>query len=771
MKKILRRRLRCRGAVQGVGFRPWIYRMATELGVAGFILNAPDGVCIEIEGNREAVELFLEKLESELPPLARLDSLEIEKIPAEGSSSFEVRTSKMGRRKGALVPPDAAICPDCRREMEDPADRRFHYAFCGCASCGPRFSLARTLPYDRSRTTMSCFELCPHCREEYETPSDRRFHTEPVCCPQCGPKLRFLRPGGEELDEEGEALRAAARLLAEGGILALKGLGGFQLSCRADSPEVVAELRRRKRRPSKAFALMAPDLEAARRLVDLRPEDEELMLSFRSPIILAPRKAGIPIADEVAPGLAELGLMLPTTPLHLELYRAGAPEFLVMTSGNVSDEPIVTGNREAIERLGMLADAFLLHDRDIARRVDDSVCRSTPQGPMLMRRSRGWIPEGLPLPVKVEEPVLALGAYLQNTACFGLGEEAWPSQHVGDLESVSARVFLREVAEGLEDFFDSRSRLLLRDLHPDYASSWLAEELARVRGGRARAFQHHLSHLAATLGEHQVFPEPGERVLGIALDGTGLGTDATAWGGEWLELDGDLNWRRRGGLSSLPLIGGEQAVREPWRIVVAALEERGGGDLLDALPMKKMVDPVVFEGVRRLAGSAWPQASGAGRLFEAMGALLGLVTTNRWEGEAAVRLEALAARHAPVPPWEELSLEESSIPADRMIEAAARRLIAGEDAAAVARGFHSSFSALSVELALRLLPEGAEAVALGGGVWINRLLLEESLKRFEQKGIRILFPRRLPPGDGAIAYGQVVLASLELGRGGEWREG
>lgn len=770
MRKISRRRLRCRGAVQGVGFRPWIFRMATELGLNGFILNAPDGVNIEIEGPVARLDHFVSRLHAELPLLARLDSLEILEIPQEESTTFEVRISREGQREGALVPPDAALCPSCRREMEDAGDRRFQYAFCGCASCGPRFSLARNLPYDRERTTMSCFELCPQCQAEYESPSDRRFHTEPICCPHCGPKLRFLRRSLEEIDEESAALKAAARLLENGGILAIKGLGGFQLACRADSAEAVAELRTRKRRPSKAFALMVPDLAHARKLVALQPEDEQLMSSFRAPILLAPRREEIPITAEVAPALAELGLMLPTTPLHVELFRAGAPEYLVMTSGNLSDEPIATGNREALEALGGLADAFLLHDRDIARRVDDSVCRSTTVGPMLMRRSRGWVPESLPLPTEIEDSILALGAYLQNTACLGCKKEAWPSQHVGDLETSAARSFLREVAEGLEDFFETRSPVLVRDLHPDYASSWLAEELARERGGVVRAFQHHLSHLAATLGEHEAFPKPEKKIVGIGLDGTGLGTDGSSWGGEWLEIGGDLEWRRRGGISAFSLIGGERAVREPWRIVLGALVKRGREDLLGALPMKRLIEPTLFDGVCELAGNSWPMASGAGRLFEAMGALLGLVVRNQWEGEAAVRLEALASTAPPAKAWEEVKLEDCHIPASALLEEAARRLLSGEDPAVIARGFHSTFSALCVELTLRLLPEGSDTIAVGGGVWINRLLLEESLERFAEKSIDVLFPRRLPTGDGGISYGQVVLASLELEQHRSWTE-
>ncbi len=774
-----RLRLVCRGAVQGVGFRPFVFRLARELRLAGFVRNGPEGVTLEVEGAEEDVEAFARRLPAELPPLARLDGLAREPLPPRGEEGFTVVASREGAREGALVPPDAALCEDCRREMEDPADRRYRYPFTGCASCGPRFTLVREFPWDRARTSMACFPLCDDCRREYEDPADRRFHTEPLCCPACGPRPWLADRDGRELAREADALDEAARLLAGGGILALKGLGGFQLACRADREDAVAELRRRKRRPAKPFALMARDLAAAERLVRLRGDDRELLAGPRGPIVLAPRRPGAPVAPDVAPGLGDLGVMLPTTPLHLELFRRLPAEIdaLVMTSGNLSDEPIARGNREAIARLGRLADAFLLHDRDIVRRLDDSVVRAAPGGPILLRRARGWVPEPVRLPFAVPEPVLAVGAHLQVAPCAIVGDQAFPGQHVGDLDSAEARAFHREALATLEAFLEATCPVIACDLHPDYASAWLAEELAGKRGTTPVRVQHHVAHAAAVLAEHGTLPlAPGETAAAIALDGTGWGEDGTAWGGEWLLLHGDPRHERRARIAPMPLVGGERAVREPWRIVAALLPDLPW----ERLPLGALVPRETLAEVARLAGTGgWPLASGAGRLLEAAGALLGLAAENRYEGEAAIRLEALAS--AEVDPWE-LAAGGTSLPdmpevtlpgpADTLAEfpsraflaAAARRLLDGEPPARVAAALHGTFCRLATELAARAFPPGV-AVALGGGCLANRLLSVELSRRLAGAGFRPLLPRAVPPGDGGIALGQAVLAARTVSPG------
>lgn len=770
-----RLRIRCRGAVQGVGFRPTVHRIATELELTGSVANDPDGVTIEVEGPGTTTATFVDRLRSELPPLARLDGIEIGAVALEGSTEFVVHTSREGPRATALVPPDAALCDDCRREMLEPTDRRYRYPFTTCTNCGPRFSLVHHLPYDRDKTSMACFPLCADCLREYTEPSDRRFHAEPVCCPSCGPRLWLASADGTTIAENGEALGAVARALAEGSIVAVKGLGGFQLACRADRDGPVRELRRRKRRPTKPFAVMVGSLFEARALAVLSEQDERLMTSARSPVVLAPRRTDAPLSAEVAPGIEDVGVLLPTTPLHVELFEELELPALVMTSANLSEEPICRGNREAQERLAGTADLFLLHDRDVVRRVDDSVVRSTPAGPILVRRARGWVPEPLPLPVAAPEPILAVGGHLQVTACVVTSDQAFPSQHVGDLDSEAARGFHREVIAGLEDFLEVTPRLLVADAHPDYPSTWLARELARQRGGRLLDVQHHLAHAAAVLAEHGRFPRPGRQALAISLDGTGWGPDETAWGGEWLALDGDLRWRRLAHLEPLPLVGGDRAVRQPWRVAAAAMALAGVEDLMERIPLASLVPTDRLAETARLAATGtWPQASGAGRLFEAFGAVLGLTASNDWEGEAAVRLESVGSSAAALGTsevWREIELAHDGspprLPSLALIAAGVRRLADGEPIGTVAASFHATFCALAAELTRRVAPDDVTAVALGGGCMVNRLLIDGLRSALGSAGYEPLFAANVPPGDGGLSYGQAVLASVSTALGAE----
>ncbi len=753
-----------------MGFRPTVHRLATERGLFGRVRNTPEGVIIEVEGDTDEVRSFPSRLVDGLPPLARVDHMESAEIPLQDDTAFVVEASTPGRRAGALVPPDSALCPACRAELEDPSDRRHRYPFITCTDCGPRFSLVRELPYDRERTAMACFPLCPACRAEYEDPTHRRFHAEPVCCPECGPRLWLTDSGGSVLAESADAITAARETLLTGAVLALKALGGFQLACRADRADVVTRLRERKARPSKPFAVMVRNLEAARELVELTPADEALLLGPRSPVVLAPRRAGREVVREVAPGLADLGILLPTTALHVEILRDPRMPPLVMTSANLSEEPICRGNREALARLAGIADRFLLHDRDVVRRVDDSVVRSTPSGPLMTRRARGFVPEPLPLPVEAPCAVLALGGHLQVTACLAVGDQAFPSQHVGDLDSEPARAFLLEAATGLEEFLQVEAGLLACDLHPDYPSTWIAEELATARSGRVLAVQHHLAHAAAVLAEHGAFPEPGGRALAVSLDGTGWGPDGTSWGGEWLSLAGDLGWRRLAHLEPLPLVGGEHAVREPWRVAVAAIARAGRTALLEATPLGELIPHQRARDVARVAATGtWPLASGAGRLFEAAGALLGLAPVNSFEGEAAARLEAAAASTAPVPPWQEVCVHRTPdgpvLPSTAILVAAARRAGDGEPAAAVAAGFHATFASLAATITAEVADPGSGQVALGGGCMVNRILLAALTERLAGDGLEVWTARRLPPGDGGLSYGQAVLAAVSEARG------
>lgn len=767
---VIRLQLRCRGTVQGVGFRPAIHRIATAAGLTGWVINDPQGATMEVEGPTSVVESFAGRLEDELPPLARLDAVEREVVEPEGAVGFDVRTSTMGRREGALVPPDAVLCEDCRREMGTPDDRRYHYPFTTCTNCGPRFSLVHQLPYDRERTSMACFPFCEDCRREYEDPSDRRFHAEPVACPACGPRLWVADENGKEVAPGAEPLSRAREELKNGRIVAIKGLGGFQLACRADSPEAVARLRERKRRFGKPFAVMVRDLETARSTVALDTDAEKLLTSPRAPIVLGPRTEAAAIAEIVAPGLDDLGVMLPTTPLHVEVFRDPEMPPLVMTSGNLTEEPLCRSNRGAVSSLAGIADFFLLHDRDIVRRIDDSVVRTSPMGPMIVRRARGWVPEPVALPVKTPVPVVATGGHLQVTACVAQRDQAFPSQHVGDLDSIPARAFLREVIDGLLDFLQLEPGLVAVDAHPDYPSTWLGAELATEFGVEVVSIQHHLAHIAAVFAEHGRFPESGQVRLGLALDGTGWGPDNTAWGGEWILIGGDLMWRRVAHLEALPLIGGEQAVLEPWRVAIAALAGEGALDLVSGTPMAATVEDDRLEGVSRLAEkSVWPRASGAGRVFEAAGALLGVGSVNRWEGEAAARLEALATR-APGPgrPWNINLIDQSSAPALRsglLLTEAARRAAGGEKVETVAADFHATFCAAAAEITNMVAPEENCAVALGGGCMVNRVLGSRLGQDLEQRGFEPLLPKQLPPGDGGLSYGQAAIAAVAAARG------
>ena len=767
----IRLRVECRGAVQGVGFRPTVHRIATSMGLAGWVINDPQGATAEVEGDGDTARTFLERLRTDLPPLARLDELIVSEIEPQDASTFEVRESDQGRRAGALVPPDASLCRDCRREMNDPEDRRHHYAFTTCTNCGPRFSIVRRLPYDRPATAMACFPLCEACLAEYADPHDRRFHAEPVCCPDCGPRLSLLDADRQILGSDDDAVEGARRALVSGGVLAVKGLGGFQLACRADRNSPVATLRVRKERPTKPFAVMVRDVSEAELLVHLTDSDRNMLSSHRAPVVLARRRRPSPLAAAVAPGIDDLGVLITTTPLHVQLFADPEMPPLVMTSANVSEEPICRSNREALDRLGELADFFLIHDRDVVRRIDDSVVRSTRDGPVMLRRARGWVPDPMPLPAATPEPLLAVGGHLQNTACLADGDQAFVSQHVGDLDSEPARMFHREVIAGLEDFLQVEPATIVADAHPDYPSTWLATEIARRRDGRVVMVQHHVAHAAAVLAEFNRFPEIGDEVLAISLDGTGWGPDGSAWGGEWIRLCGDLTWNRVGHLQPLPLVGGERAVREPWRVAVAALAGMGVDDDLDALPTTRMLGRDRVREMARLAASGtWPMASGAGRLFEAAGALVDEVESNDWEGEAAVRLESLAARWRGVAETWEMDLDREApyprIPSRQLLAEATRRLAVGETPPQVAASFHTTFCRLAVDLTSEV-GAGKGVVAIGGGCMANRLLREGLASGLTAAGFEPLVATAVPPGDGGLSYGQVVLAAVALARGVE----
>ncbi len=640
---LTRARARVEGTVQGVGFRPYVYRLANELDLAGYVLNDSRGVLLEVEGPAAAVERFLARLEPEAPPLARIERVAAEECEPTQERGFAIRASPRGGTADAPVTPDSATCSDCLAELFDPADRRHRYPFINCTNCGPRFTIVRGVPYDRPFTTMAGFEMCPRCRAEYDDPTDRRFHAQPNACPACGPVVALMRPDGSAATGAGDAsVRAAAAALRGGAIVAVKGLGGYHLACDAGDEAAVATLRARKHREDKPFALMVASIDHAWRLVHVDADEEALLAGPERPIVLCRRRAAAPVAESVAPRAGELGLMLPYSPLHHLLLadvaeRAGGPRALVMTSGNVSDEPIAYRDDDARERLGAIADLLLVHDRPIHTRTDDSVVRLVESGagrrPAFLRRSRGYVPAALALPEPAPRPLLACGAELKNTFCVAKGRRAWVSHHIGDLENYETHQSFVEGIAHFQRLFAVTPEAVVHDLHPEYLSTKCA--LAQV-DVEAIGVQHHHAHLAAVLAEHG---ETGQAV-GAIFDGTGLGADGTIWGGELLV--GDLGgFRRAGALSPVTLPGGAQAIRQPWRMacswMLAAGLEGPPAALADA------VDHAAWTQVTGLArtGLASPVTTSMGRLFDAVAALCGVCPTVNYDGQAAIELEAL----------------------------------------------------------------------------------------------------------------------------------
>ncbi len=765
----LRVRARVEGTVQGVGFRPYVYRLASELGLGGYVLNDTRGVLLEVEGESEAVERFLERLPAEAPPLASVERVACEELRERGDARFEIAHSEGAGEPAAAVSPDTATCDDCLRELFDPCDRRYRYPFVNCTNCGPRFTITRGVPYDRPLTTMAAFEMCEPCRAEYDDPLDRRFHAQPNACPVCGPRVRLTDAAGTPVGPARgrDPIAAAAASLAAGGVVAVKGLGGFHLACRADDEAAVASLRARKHREDKPFALMAPNPAAARSLVELTAAEEELLLGRARPIVLATRRDGAPVAGAVAPGMRELGVMLPYSPLHhLLLADAGCP--LVLTSGNVSDEPIAYEDSDALERLGPIADLFLLHDRPIHMRTDDSVVRVVRVGgrrrPAVLRRSRGHVPSSLVLPVESSKALLACGAGLKNTFCLVKGDRAWVGHHIGDLENYETLTSFREGVRHFERLFAVEPEIVVHDLHPDYLSTRYALELDGVE---LVGVQHHHAHLAACLAEHG---EQGPAV-GAIFDGTGYGTDGTIWGGELLV--GDLGgFERAGHLWPVSLPGGERAIREPWRMACAWLVAAQGDEPPLPATLAGRVDPSRWRAVASLArlGAAAPPTTSVGRLFDAVAALSGLRTEVRYEGQAAIELEARAASSGLEGPYPLPVRREPRFPGSLILDARATILavladvVGGAPAPLVARRFHRALALATADACGQVaLAAGLELVVLSGGVFQNRTLLEQTASLLEEAGLRVLVPERLPSNDGGISFGQAAVAAHILG--------
>jgi hydrogenase maturation protein HypF len=758
-----RRRVSARveGTVQGVGFRPYVYRLAAELGLGGHVRNDERGVEIEIEGAAEAVTSFLERLPAEAPPMAAVERVLTTEEPPRGERAFAIEESAGGGEPEALVSPDSATCEDCLAELFDPADRRHRYPFINCTNCGPRFTIVRGVPYDRPLTTMAGFEMCERCRAEYEDPLDRRFHAQPNACPACGPRAWLAGAGGEEIPT-GDPIEAAARALRDGRIVAIKGIGGFHLACRAADETAAAALRTHKHREDKPFALMAPDLGAARGLIVMEVGEEELIVSRERPIVVGRRVEPTVVAPSVAPLSPDLGVMLPYSPLH-HLLLADLAEPLVMTSGNVSDEPIAYRDGDALERLAGIADLLLLHDRPIETRTDDSVLRSTASGPVMMRRSRGYVPASLDLPLRTP-PLLACGAELKNTFCVAKGARAWVGHHIGDLENFETLSSFREGVEHFERLFAVDPVAVAHDMHPEYLSTKYALER---EGVELVAVQHHHAHLAACLAEH------GEQgpALGAIYDGTGYGPDGTIWGGELL-AGGLGGYERAGLLWPTRLPGGAAAIRQPWRMACAWLAQ-AGGEQRPLLPpaLQGEVEPARWEEVCELlrSGVASPPTTSMGRLFDAVAAICGVRAAVNYEGQAAAELEAVADLREPRDyplPLVEAGPEHGGallLDARALVLAVSEGAAAGAPLGELSARFHNavaSATALALERQAERL--GIGTVVLSGGVFQNRLLLERTRERLAAGALRVLVPRRLPPNDGGIAFGQAAVSAASI---------
>ena len=748
----VRTAIRVEGIVQGVGFRPYVYTLATGLGLAGFVGNDVDGVFVEVEGPEGAVEEFLRTLEDDPPPLARIERVTARPVTPDGGTSFLIAPSGPGGPRRTLISADTATCADCLRELGDPDDRRYRYPFINCTNCGPRFTIVRDVPYDRPFTTMAPFTMCQACAAEYRNPADRRFHAQPVCCPACGPRLTLRDRGGSPLP--GDPLAGAAGLLANGQILAVKGLGGYHLAADAACQPAAAALRARKHREDKPFAVLAADLSQAQELADVDQTAAGLLTSPARPVFLLPRHPGAPVAPATAPGNRSLGVMLPYTPLHHLLVRAlGRP--MILTSGNVSDEPIAYRDDDALARLASIADAFLTHDRAIHIRTDDSVARTFRGRPVLIRRSRGYVPEPVTVPAGFPRPVLACGAELKNTFCLAKGRHAFISHHIGDLENAET---LRSFTEGIEHFrrlFDIAPRVVAHDLHPEYLSTKYALDLDGVE---LLGVQHHHAHIASCLADNGVDNGADGPVIGVAFDGTGYGTDGTIWGGEFL-VAGLAGFERGGHLAPVPLPGGAAAIRQPWRMAAAYLGP-GAPDQLDV----KRRNAGRWAAVTAMAakGVNAPLTSSAGRLFDAAAALLGVRDTINYEGQAAIELEQLAdpAEAAAYPATVVTGEGPFQIRGADLLTALVSDLTAGVRAPVIAARFHHGVAA-AIEAGCVLLRErhGLDTVALSGGVFQNMLLLHAAVARLEARGFRVLTHSGVPCNDGGISLGQAVIAA------------
>lgn len=767
-RDIIRQRIEISGRVQGVGFRPFVYRQAKKHGLAGLVGNDVRGVFIEVEGVRASVEAFVDELPDAAPPLADIASIESSECKIVGDKEFRIDRSSASGDRTVEISPDVATCPDCLREIFDPENRRFGYPFTNCTNCGPRYSIIKSTPYDRPSTTMHSFVMCPACQAEYDDPADRRFHAQPNACPVCGPQLSLVDAEGNELSDD--PIKSLAKFLQDGQIAAIKGLGGFHLAVRADDESAVQRLRKRKGREAKPLALMVASIEVAGEIVELSNASQEAMLHWSRPIVLAPRKPDCTIAESVAPDTEMFGVMLPYTPFHYLLFAEGLGP-LIMTSGNPSEEPLCHDNHEALRRLGHIADVFLLHNRPIERPIDDSVVLAADLGPEKhsivtpIRRSRGFVSQPIRLPESSNNSVLAVGGELKSTVCVLSGDRAVLSEHLGELSNPAAYRNFTTAAERLCSLLDVQPDAIAYDLHPEYAS----HRYALKRPEKLVGVQHHHAHAVSCLAEHG---ETGD-AIGIICDGTGYGIDGAIWGCEIMQFD-EVNFDRAAHLRYFPLPGADAAASETWRPALGLLHETFGDRWIEKC--KGIFEDIDEEALNLTADrissndARLPKTSSLGRLFDAASFIIGICRHNRYEAEAAIRLEHAAGKRVarPLPfPLTANDEESSMLDFAPLIQALIERVQNGDDSADLAAAFHESVAvALHHAAAQAAKKSGLNRIALSGGCFANRRLLSRLNELLLDDGFEVLIHKKVPCGDGGLALGQAVVAAERLKRGG-----
>lgn len=758
MNPVRREKIRVNGIVQGVGFRPFVYRLAQECKLGGFVRNNGRGVLIEVEGACDSLEQFRQRLHQEIPPLAQIVEWDIEFIPFLGERTFTIQISERDVSPNTLIPPDITVCDDCLRELFEPSDRRYRYPFINCTNCGPRYTIVHSIPYDRPFTSMASFVMCEACEREYHDPADRRFHAQPNACPICGPRLRLHDHKGREVATD-DAINDVTKLLRQGKILAIKGLGGFHLAVDACNETAVRELRRRKGRAEKPFALMAPDVTSVRNFCLVSNSENALLQSPARPIVLLRAHAQQAIAPFVAPGHRNLGFMLPYTPLHYLLLKDNL-EALVMTSGNFSEEPIAIGNEEALERLATLADFVLLHDRDILQRCDDAIVRVSAGQSRLLRRSRGYVPRPVFLKTPTQKRILATGGELKNTIALSRDKAVFLSQHIGDLDNPAALAFFEESITHLQNILEITPEAIAYDLHPEYLSTkWAMEQDGLLRVG----VQHHHAHLASVMAENQV----EDRTIGIILDGTGYGADGTIWGGEVL-LGDTQDFERFAWLTPVALPGGAAAIRQPWRMALSYLYEVFGDEVFNLrLPFLQrrteqeisLLQQMISNGINS------PLTSSCGRLFDAVAAMLDIREEVNYEAQAAIELETCIDEHETEPYQQAIPGSDvcGAIDLTGLIRSIMEDICAGTMVGRIAARFHRTLAEMFLTAAVAARKRaGIARVALSGGVFQNAHFLTYLCDRLQQHGFTVLTHKQVPSNDGGLALGQIVIAAEKL---------